>query len=129
MNMRLHKLAPAVLLAASLCISLAACSPSSQSSNSTADAKPTAVVNEVYASYAFTDWNQLIEDTDYLHEELGYNPHDSHYGEMSNCMKCHDAGEDGSSEVWCTSCHVGFEVPSGWGSTPVQGNEVANAGN
>jgi cytochrome c nitrite reductase small subunit len=54
-------------------------------------------------------YEQLVEATAHLEEEIGANPHDSHYGEME-CRLCHKMHEE--SETYCGQCHAfGFQVP------------------
>jgi len=51
----------------------------------------------------------IVEMTADLEEEVGANPHASHYGEME-CRMCHKMHEE--SEDYCAQCHAyGFEVP------------------
>ena len=57
-----------------------------------------------HGSYA-----ELIEKSAYLEEEVGANPHNSHWGEME-CRLCHKMHKE--SEEYCAQCHSwGFEVP------------------
>ncbi|MEE8717234.1 MAG: hypothetical protein SOI26_07720 [Coriobacteriales bacterium] len=74
----------------------------------------------VYASYSFTSDEQLVQDTAFLTDELGYNPHDSHFGTIESCGSCHGHGDDGSDELWCTTCHMGAELPDGWSAYPAE---------
>ena len=54
-------------------------------------------------------YDEVVEMTAHLDEEVGANPHDSHYGEME-CRLCHRMHEE--SEDYCAQCHAwGFEVP------------------
>ena len=95
-------------------ITLAACSNSEASQETTAPASQSA-----YSSYTFTTMEQLYEDTASVAERLGYDPHNSHYGSLS-CTTCHESAEDGSSQMWCSSCHVGFKLPDeGWTDYPL----------
>jgi hypothetical protein len=120
----------AALLAIAFCIGLAACAPSP--SNTSSDDPKSTVDNSVYASYTYTNHSQLIADTAYLEDELGYNPHGprpaatstfnpdaaGHFDDIDNCLLCHAAGTSGENVLWCTSCHIGMEMPEGWESSP-----------
>lgn len=54
-------------------------------------------------------YEEIIAITADLEEEVGANPHASHYGEME-CRLCHKMHEE--SEDYCAQCHAyGFEVP------------------
>ena len=52
---------------------------------------------------------QLAEMTKALEEEIGANPHDSHYGELE-CRLCHKVHR--ASQDYCANCHTwGWKVP------------------
>jgi hypothetical protein len=56
-----------------------------------------------------TSYDAVIELTADWEEEVGANPHDSHYGEME-CRICHHNHRE--SEDYCAQCHSwGWEVP------------------
>jgi cytochrome c nitrite reductase small subunit len=56
-----------------------------------------------------TSYEQIVELTADLEEEVGANPHDSHYGQME-CRLCHKMHKE--SEDYCAQCHAwGWEVP------------------
>jgi hypothetical protein len=75
-------------------------------------------IENAASNYKFTSQAQLIKDTNSLRKELGYNPHDNHFGTLM-CTKCHDHAGKGNSQVWCTSCHIGMKIPKGWSAAPV----------
>ena len=56
-----------------------------------------------------TSYAEIIERTEGLEEEIGANPHDSHFGEME-CRVCHKIHRE--SEDYCAQCHSWeWEVP------------------
>ncbi len=103
-----------LILACAMGMGLVACSPSTDDGATPSSDAP---ANEVYRSYTFTGQDALVADTDYLVGELGYNPHDSHLGALL-CAKCHEAGDDGSNRLYCSSCHIGIAEPEGWEAYP-----------
>lgn len=53
-----------------------------------------------------------------------YNPHWNHFTEELACATCHsNHPEQGASEFWCTSCHMGYQAPEGW-ECPEMGDTV-----
>ena len=66
-------------------------------------------MEDCLACHEHGDYEEIIEMTADLEEELGANPHASHYGEME-CRLCHKM--HGESDDYCAQCHAyGFEVP------------------
>jgi hypothetical protein len=64
---------------------------------------------ECHVANEHTSYEQIIELTADLEEEVGANPHDSHYGEME-CRLCHKMHK--GSEDYCAQCHTwGWQVP------------------
>jgi hypothetical protein len=62
-----------------------------------------------YGCHEHGSYEQIVEMTAHLEEEVGGNPHNSHYGEME-CRLCHKMHEE--SEDYCSQCHAwGWEVP------------------
>ncbi len=56
-----------------------------------------------------TSYDQVIELTADLEEEVGANPHDSHYGQIE-CRTCHKNHRE--SEDYCSECHqFEWQVP------------------
>jgi hypothetical protein len=43
-----------------------------------------------------------------------YNPHVSHYGDLE-CYQCHRV--HGTSELFCTRCHLDMKLPKSWKTT------------
>jgi hypothetical protein len=85
--------------------------------NSKTAKQSTLAKDSMFTNYTFTSQEKLIKDTNFLRAILKYNPHDNHFGQLP-CTKCHNSAKDGSSQVWCTSCHIGFKVPKGWSAYP-----------
>lgn len=56
-------------------------------------------------------YEQIIELTEGLVEEVGRNPHDSHYGDM-RCGICHNMHRP--SEDFCTQCHFTVDWGESW---------------
>jgi len=111
-----------------LCVGLAACSPTSGTSETgaTTGGISNPIDNSVYESYVFTSFKQLYLDTAHLEDELGCNPHgprpqppaSGHFDNISECQLCHITADDGRNEMWCTSCHIGMAIPEGWNIVP-----------
>jgi hypothetical protein len=110
--------AVAVVLFALTIVSAGYAGQSLKPDKSSAQAKQSASAKDsMFANYTFTSQEKLIKDTNFLRTTLRYNPHDNHFGQLP-CTKCHNSAKDGSSQVWCTSCHIGFKVPKGWSAYP-----------
>lgn len=73
-------------------------------------------------------YEKLGTSTEGLIDVLGYNPHASHYGynqydgtyteDLLDCTDCHS--NHGTSQLWCSQCHVGFLLPDGWDAKPME---------
>lgn len=60
-------------------------------------------------------YEELAEATE-GYDAGGVNPHDSHY-EDPDCYQCHRMHTQ--STLFCTKCHQGMKLPSGWKEAPM----------
>jgi hypothetical protein len=66
-------------------------------------------MEECFVCHEHGSYEEIIEMTSDLEEEVGANPHDSHYGEME-CYLCHKMHRP--SEDYCAECHsFEWQVP------------------
>lgn len=56
-------------------------------------------------------WERDVAALENYEEYGGYNPHDSHMGEL-DCGTCHSL--HGESTYLCGTCHTNYEAPDGW---------------